>query len=368
MRKKIIFLVPLPPPIHGASIINQSILNSKRIKNNFFTCFINSSTTQEIKFINKFQIYKLFLFIKIFFNLIIKIKSFKPDLVYINLSPHGLGFYKDSLLLLIIKFFEIKVVSHMHGKGIKKQIKNSKYKKKLFKFLFRNVHLIILSKRLRKDVEQVRDKSTLIKIINNFAYYSNNSTFKSSKKKLTFIYLSLLHPSKGILTFLDAIEILQKKNKRYDYFIKIIGNFYDAVTKKKINKRILKLKNINLLGPKFGVKKFKELSSSDILVFPTIHTNEAFPIVILEAMSRKLAVITTDNGGIRDIITHKKNGLILKKPNAIQCSKAMLTYLNNKNLSKKHGSNNKKKYLKYFIFNRFEVNLVNSLKEIVSSN
>ena len=115
-------------------------------------------------------------------------------------------------------------------------------------------------------------------------------------------------------------------------------------------------------------KKFNELSSSDILVFPTVHANEAFPLVILEAMSTNLAVITTDNGGIQDIITNKKNGLILKKSNAINCSQAMLQYINNKNLSKKHGLNNKKKYLKYFVFKKFEINLVNSLKEIVSKS
>ena len=46
--KKILFVVPLPPPIHGASLINNYLNKSKNLKKNFKTYFFNSSQTKNL--------------------------------------------------------------------------------------------------------------------------------------------------------------------------------------------------------------------------------------------------------------------------------------------------------------------------------
>ena len=97
---------------------------------------------------------------------------------------------------------------------------------------------------LIKDIKQVRDKSSSIQIVNNFGFNNRKLNSKLKNKKITFIFLSNLVPAKGILTFLDAIEILQKKNNRYDFSIKIIGNYFYKESQNRIEKKILNLKNI----------------------------------------------------------------------------------------------------------------------------
>lgn len=368
MKKKILFLIPLPPPIHGVSMINKSIFNSKKIKKNFAVSFIKSSTTTKFKHIGKFKVLKLLTFAKICFYLIEELKHFKPNLVYFNLSPHGLGFCKDIILILIIKIFKVKVVFHMHGKGIKNEIKKHFLIKKIYKYVFKSVDLICLSKLLIKDIEQIRDKSTSVQIVNNFAFGARKLYLKSKSKKITFIFLSNLVPTKGIFTFLDAIEILQKKNNRYDFDTKIVGNYSNKSSQIIVEKKISNLKNIIFLGPQFGEKKYKELSFSNVLVFPTRHHNEAFPVVLLEAMSSKLAIITTDEGGIPDIVTNGADGLILKNCSPSSCAGAMLRYLNNKNLVIKHGNSGYKKFQKYFLLKRFEINIIKALKKVILTN
>ena len=70
MKKKILFLIQLPGPIHGQSLINLSIKKSKKIKKKFSTHFINIALANSINDINLFKFKKLIRFISIIFKLI----------------------------------------------------------------------------------------------------------------------------------------------------------------------------------------------------------------------------------------------------------------------------------------------------------
>ena len=54
---------------------------------------------------------------------------------------------------------------------------------------------------------------------------------------------------------------------------------------------------------------FAAYDASDVLVFPTL--SDGFGMVVTEALSRGLPVITTDQAGAADLIEHGRNGLII---------------------------------------------------------
>ena len=51
-------------------------------------------------------------------------------------------------------------------------------------------------------------------------------------------------------------------------------------------------------------------SAADVLLFTSIAEN--FPLVVLEAMSCGLPIVSFDTGGIKEAVIHKKNGYIAK--------------------------------------------------------
>lgn len=363
MKKKILFIIPLPPPIHGASIINKCIKNSTKINKKFETFYINSHTSKTFESLEKFNFYKIAQILKVlclcFFKLLFK----NPDIVFFNLSPLGWGLYKDCVLVFLIRLFKKKIIYHMHGKGIKNQVIKSNFKKILFRYLLKNANLICLSKKLVNDINIVRDKSKLLTIINNFSEKSNIKNKKISKS-LTFVYLSNLIVSKGILIFLDAIKILQNKKKIKSFEVKIIGKATDERFHTLIKNKTLSLQNINYLGPLYGSKKFIELNKSDILVFPTMYSKETYPLAILESMQMKLGIISTNEGAISEIIDHNQNGFILKRCNAHECAHYMLKYIRNMKLAYAHGTKAKLKYSKRYTFKIFEKNICNFLERI----
>ena len=62
---------------------------------------------------------------------------------------------------------------------------------------------------------------------------------------------------------------------------------------------------------------------ADIFVFPTYYHNECFPLVILEAMEQGLPVISTNEGGIPDIIDNGNYGYTVEKNNPIDLASAI---------------------------------------------
>lgn len=69
-------------------------------------------------------------------------------------------------------------------------------------------------------------------------------------------------------------------------------------------------------GRKYGTDKEVFFNNADIFVFPTYYPNECFPLVLLEAMQHGLPCITTNEGGVPDIIDNGKTGLLVERQNA----------------------------------------------------
>ena len=60
---RILFITPLPPPVHGSSMMSMYIKNSKLINDNAKCDYINLSTSRSMDEIQKFSLKKIFRFL-----------------------------------------------------------------------------------------------------------------------------------------------------------------------------------------------------------------------------------------------------------------------------------------------------------------
>ena len=142
--KKILFVLHLPPPIHGASMVGQYIKDSKLINFKFKASFINLATASSLKDIQKLSFSKLLNIIKLMRRIKVTIKEFRPDLVYITPNSQGGPFYKDFLIVSFIKMLCPNIVVHYHNKGVSK--KSSEFiDDNLYRTFFKGLTVIQLS-------------------------------------------------------------------------------------------------------------------------------------------------------------------------------------------------------------------------------
>ena len=118
-------------------------------------------------------------------------------------------------------------------------------------------------------------------------------------------------------------------------------------------------------GKKYGEEKERIFEKSDIFVFPTYYDNECFPLVLLEAMQHGLPCVTTDEGGIRDIVTNDSGFTVHGSHDgelAVKTAEVLTKLLADVDLSKQMGKAGKKRVMELFTEEVFEKCMKDILK------
>ena len=308
------------------------------------------------------SILKVIRFIKVWFKLLFDILKDKPDVCYLALTATGIPFYKDVLLVALLRLFKIKRIYHLHNKGIK-NFQTNKINFRLYRFVFNNADVILLSKQLYKDIETFVPSSRVHICPNGIEDTVRDTEIQSKPKEnpAKILFLSNLLESKGVFVLLDACAIL--KQKGIDFECNLIGAEGD-LSVKQFNKRVVQkgvTDRVVYLGKKFGQDKYDIFMNADIFAFPTYYFNECFPLVLLEAMSFGLPLVSTFEGGIPDIIEVGTTGYLVPQRNVEALADKLEILIKNPELRQQMGKAGRIKYQNEFTLPIFE----NRLKDIL---
>ncbi len=362
--KKILYFIQLPPPIHGVSLINEFIYNSERLNKHFSKELIKIDFSNSISELAKVSPRKAFLYLKLIYRVLQRIIVFRPDFVYFTIVPTGIGFVKDLSFILIFKLFRIKAILHLHGKGIKESTKYG-YMRSIYNWVFKNNTVIHLSRNLMlSEFRKLNLTRTCIFIAENGIKNEYLNIVKSENKdEIIILFLSNLHPSKGLFVLLESFLLLKApKNKRLK--LQLVGCIPNSKIEKKIKEYKPKCNNvIELIGPKYSSDKFFYLSNADIFILPTM--NDAFPLVILEAMQAKLPIISTYQGAIPEILVDNESGLLVIENDVEELTKKTQLLIDNEQLRFKLSQNAYSRYLEKYTLEKFENTMAEIFDQLV---
>lgn len=369
-KNKILFIMQLPPPVHGASMMNRFIKDSEKINNKFETSYLPLSFVKSIDEIGKLSIAKFFMMISFMFKLAQRLIVFKPKIVYYTIAPLGSAFYRDSVFLTIIKCLHRgKIIFHLHGKGVATEMASSKFKMRLYNRVFKNIDVIHLSQSLKGDLHHIKAKFNFHVIPNGIDFQDLVETKIIEKSdKIELLYLSNLIETKGVLILLNAFSKIVKKGYS-NVNLKFIGNTSNSITLDVFNKKVkaLNIENhVEYLGPKYDVEKTNHMLEADVFVFPTY--KDCFPLAILEAMQCGLAIVTTNEGAIPEIIEHGVTGLVCERKNENDLVEQLEFLLVNPTKIKEFGDNSKADFLKKYTLEIFESNIIETFDQIIQED
>jgi len=353
----------VPPPYHGTNVMTKVFIDAidelgykYRVKNKSFSLMIEE--------IGGYSIKKIKRVLSVYLGFIKAIRDHEPDVVIIFFPKSIMGIMSNIIPMLTCQIFRVPIILRMGATGYKKLNNSIKYKILIDLILKNNFGLIIQSELFRNDVEYLSDNIYILPncIEKEFQHYVVNhhhNNNHNNKEKTNILFLSNLDEEKGVLTLLDAANIVLKKYNNVQF--NLVGRttrdgcFY---FKNKINN------NINILGPKYGKDKFDEYMKNDIFILPTYYYNEAFPSVIIEAMACGLPVISTDYVAIPSIVSDGVTGFIIPPRNSEALAEKIIYLLENPSQRMKMGMMGKNKCLKEYSYYAYKQKLSDILLNI----
>lgn len=364
-KPNIKFILHLPPPIHGASMMGKYIHDS-RIINEAFDCnFFNLTLAKNLQDIGKGGIRKLVDLLRQIKALHKQIKNEKPDLCYVTPNAKGGAFYKDFLFVMMLKAMKQKVVIHYHNKGVSTR-QDRFIDNILYKLFFKDLKVIILAEALYNDINKYVKRDDVF-ICPNGIPEQKNIRNKSEHEGFNILFLSNIMEEKGVWDLLDACRIL--KERGISFQCHFVGKWSD-ITEKAFNDKVQKFKLQDCItghGAKYDNEKDVFFQNADVFVFPTFYNNECFPLVLLEAMEQGIACISCNEGGISAIIDDGETGYIIDKHQSGMLADKLEYLIKNPEVCKNMGVKGKEKFNKEFTLTVFETRIRNILTDIINN-
>jgi glycosyltransferase involved in cell wall biosynthesis len=303
---------------------------------NFIPSFRNlSNNTQKLFFFLK-QLVKVFTFLS---------KQKEIQVVHIHSAKSGSLYRKLIIAFIAKKFFKKKVVNHIHTGHFKNFYDNSNWisKKSIRYYLQLNDATITVSDFWKGYFIESFNLKNVYKL-NNIVPTPGFRNKIEKENTVNFLFLGVITNKKGIF---DLVNLIAENKKELEKKIKlIIGGSGDSNLLQQIIKNYQLENCIDFKGWVTGNEKEKLLQDSDVYILPSYF--EGVPISILEAMSFGKPIISTNVGGIPEVVENGVNGVLVTPGDKKALLNAMLYYTNDIKKIAIHGNQSLSKVKDYY--------------------
>jgi len=346
--KKIVILAQTPPPYHGQAVILSALVDArwdwcekKHIRLNY---------SENIEDVGRFSFRKVYKMIKVIHSVYKEKKSGQINIIVYPPAPaRRVPFFRDVITLFFIRKWAKKTVFHFHSGGFNKIISDfSPLEKVIAKKIYGEAGAVVLSSDFQKEeVGWLKLKDAYINASGIEDKYVSRKLVRN--KKPIILSMGLLSEEKGVMTSLSAALILKEKGIEFKWYF--VGGWQSKRFEKEA--RVFVAKNnlskfIEFKKPVSGNEKWNLYRNADIFCFPTHYSIEVMPIVIIEAMMMKKAIVSTKWRSINEMVINRKEGLLVEIRDPEATAKALEKLLLDSSLRERIAKAARNKYLKHY--------------------
>lgn len=269
--------------------------------------------------------------ISVWFKMTKLLRQFKPDLIHSNMYPF---LYTMPYLLT----HRIHLVHTIHNKPVKEF--KDKYKK-VIRWLYKcgKATPVAISDIIKDEMLEIYPLKTIECIYNPVEVEKFRNDRRYDGENTVFINVARMMLQKNQSLLLDAFKYAADKDPK----IKLVFAG-DGELRPELESKVKKLgleEKVVFLGSVSNVPD--HLAASDVFILSSDY--EGLPLSALEAMASGLPVISTEVGGMADIVTD--NGILVKKGDYEALGKAMLELSQNRELREEYSRRSFENVKKY---------------------
>jgi len=317
-------------------------------------------------------------------QIIIIIYQYKPNIIHTHAAKSGLL----GRLASLFYYKNVKVVHTYHGNVFEGYFSNFKNKILLFieRFLAKkSTKIIAISKLQSHDLIYKykvceKEKIEIVPLGFDLHRFTENTDSKREKLRkecnvknstILITIVGRIVPIKNHQLFIDVINYCKNKSTRNIKALVVgdgseIEKIIDYVTNNKLSYSYKDLnKECDVLFTSWRSDIDSILAASDIVCLTSL--NEGTPVSIIESMASETASISTNVGGVSDIIENNISGIVCSKE-VKDYGENLLKIIEDNDLRLKFAKNGKIISLENYNYNRLITNIESIYQKIIEKN
>ncbi|QGM47142.1 glycosyltransferase family 4 protein [Methylocystis heyeri] len=293
---QIVAAVALPPPLHGQSYVNATVINRlKEAGQKPIVADISPGATAGRVAYHSKRLLRVIVAVNYLFA-----HRRREGRVFYSVLEAGHGIFYNFALLFLARAFSYEVFLHHHS--AKHTLATSARFRALLWFAGPVTH-IVLSERMAKDLASRYAGIDRILVAHNACAVADPGETRSRRIEgapLTIGHLSNLSLEKGLDTVIQTVVAAREAG--LDLRLVLAGPATGEASEAIAEAREILGNTLDFRGPVSGPSKKDFFRDIDVFFFPTRYQYEAQPLVVLEALSYGVPVIATDHGYISECL------------------------------------------------------------------
>jgi glycosyltransferase involved in cell wall biosynthesis len=189
------------------------------------------------------------------------------------------------------------------------------------------------------------------------------SSENGQPRAFRFLVLGSIEPRKGQDVFVKAVAALPVELQKAAEF-HLLGRVMDPEFGARVATEAAALESMVIDGARNHQDALAAVRDSDVLVCSS--RDEAMPVTILEALSLGKAVISTNVGGIAEMLTDGHEVLLVRPDDPQALANAMRRLLEDRELARQMGRNARATFRKNFTMDRFGADFCKLVTEMIA--
>lgn len=247
----------------------------------------------------------IILFTAALFTVFVSCLAGRNIIYHIHVASRG-SYLRKSIIARVCLLFRRKVILHIHGGRFDYFIENSGdlKKKRIIGLMNRADRIVVLSQSWRSYFRQYLPDDKIV-VLHNPCPTIAPSYNKPTEMPVRLVFIGRLCRAKGAWDLVDAIGRMDACGMRLDMY----GNGENEWIKSLVEQKGLDgIISVHEWVSNDTINRV--LDSAHILVLPSYY--EGLPMSILEAMSKGLAIVAGNVGGIPEAVIDNENGFLVK--------------------------------------------------------
>ncbi|MDP2944021.1 MAG: glycosyltransferase, partial [bacterium] len=155
---------------------------------------------------------------------------------------------------------------------------------------------------------------------------------KKDRFNLLFVGgLDAAHYFKGVEILLRAAAGLNN----FNFELTLVGDGDKRPTYEALAFHLGLEKKVKFAGKLSGLDLIRVFQKADLLILPSTNSNEAFGIVLIEALACGVPVMASDLPGVRRVFTDREEGLLVEPGSVSDLEKKLTLFMSEKGLPEK---------------------------------